>query len=200
MKSIVYSSEVLRFVQHAMAYCALVEPETTPVWSRDTVERVRRELALVYTSGLMLPEVDPLYGGDLERTVTEDDYNRVRAHVEGVLGEHDGFLDAQQEEMRYSDIPIGRSTSEILADLYQVLADMTWVFRQQVEEYMEQAITETRQSMMTEWGTDLLAVERQIHDLLSNPDFLCDGYVADEGNDDARDNMDDWLSEVSDTF
>lgn len=190
MKSIVYSSEVLRFVQHAMAYCALVEPETTPVWSRETLEQVRRELALVYTTGLMLPEIEPIYSGTLEQTVTEEDYDKVRTRLEGIFAEHDGFLDAQQEEMKYSDVPLGRSTSEILADLYQILADMTWVFRQQVEENMEQTIAETRFAMMTEWGTHLLAVERQIHDLLREPDFL-----ADIDSDENEDKVDDWLSE-----
>lgn len=193
MKSIVYSSEVLRFVQHAMAYCALVEPETTPVWSRETMEQVRRELALVYTSGLMLPVLEGPYVGTLQRTVTEEDYDHVRAHLEAFFGEHDGFLDAQQEEMKYSDVPLGRSTSEILADLYQQLADMTWVFRQQVEEYMEQAIAETYSSMMTEWGSDLLAVLRQLHDLLSTPDFRAEDDADD--SEVVEDLDDDWLSE-----
>lgn len=193
MKSIVYSSEVLRFVQHAMAYCALVEPETTPVWSRETMEQVRRELALVYTSGLMLPVLEGSYVGTLQRTVTEEDYDHVRAHLEAFFGEHDGFLDAQQEEMKYSDVPLGRSTSEILADLYQLLADMTWVFRQQVEEYMEQAIAETYSSMMTEWGSDLLAVLRQLHDLLSTPDFRAEDDADD--SEVVEDLDDDWLSE-----
>lgn len=195
MKSIVYSPEVLRFVQHTIAYCALVEPETTPIWSRETVEKVRHELALVYTMGLELPEMDPLYGGALEQTVTEDDYNNVREHLANIFGEHDGFLDAQMEEMKYSDVPLGQSTSEILADLYQVLADMTWVFRQQVEQYMEQAVAEIRYTMMTEWGSQLLAVLRQIHTLLADPDFLAseEDVTSDDNNE--LDEMTDWLTD-----
>lgn len=175
MKSMVYSAEVLRMVEHSVGYCALLDPGTTPTWDRSTVEALRRELVLVYTSMLSLPDMDPMqYAGSVEQRVTEEEYDGVRDRAAAVLGEDDVFLDAQQDDMQLSETPIGRSAAELLADLYQLLGDMTWVFRQQMEDYMEQSIAETRYALHTEMGSRLLAVVRHLHHLLSDPGFLYD--------------------------
>lgn len=162
---------VLDFVQVAAAYCALIEPASTPTWDRDTVESCRGLLAEVYSKGLALPSlaIDPF--AVLERQVKEEDYEAVQNRMTRVLGEHDRFLNAQMEEMKYSDTPVSVSTAEILADIYQALADFIWVVRAMHEQNMYQAVADIRHSMMERWGTLLLAALRQLHDLLNDPDF-----------------------------
>lgn len=170
-KSLLERESVLRFVQYAAAYCALVEPSEGSAWDRASLQECKKCLAQVYASACDLPELhgDPFY--TLETFVQESDYERVRGRMERVFGEHDYFLNAQMEGQQYSDRPIGVSTSELLADLYQVLADTVWVFRTGVEKSMYQAIAEVKYTFAYEWGTLLLAALRQIHDLLASPHF-----------------------------
>lgn len=171
-KSVIQLPGVMDFVQYAARYCALVEPSTTPTWTAETVNECRRMLAWVYSTGLALPDFpfDPYI--QLERTIREQDYEVVRSHIEEVLGEHDRFLNAQMEEMKYSDRPVSVSTAEVLADIYQALGDFVWVFRSQNDRSMLQAVAEIKYTMLHEWGTLLLAAVRQLHDLLINPDFV----------------------------
>lgn len=169
--SILLQAGVLDFIKYAASYCALVEPQTTPHWDRESLNECRKLLAWIYATGLALPEltIDPFL--QLERVVKEEEYDLVRSRIEKTLGEQDLFLNAQMEEMKYSDIPVSVSTSEILADIYQVLADTVWIFRSQIEENMHQAIAEVRYSLEHEWGTLLLAATRQLHDLHIDPYF-----------------------------
>lgn len=170
-KSILRMPGVLDFVQSAAAYCALVEPMTTPVWDRDSLESCRRLLAEIYAKGLVLPDLtlDPFVR--LEWHVEEEDYVAVQSRLERIFGEHDRFLNAQMEEMKYSDRPVSVSVAEILADIYQALGDFVWIMRSMHEQNMYQAVAEVRYSMMERWGTLLLAALRQLHDLLNDPEF-----------------------------
>lgn len=169
--SILKQAGVLEFIQYAAAYCALVEPQTTSQWDRSSLIECRRLLAWVYATGITLPElaIDPFV--DLESVVTESEYELVKNRLEQYFGENDLFLNAQMEDMKYSDIPISVSTSEILADIYQCLADTIWIFRGQLERNMRQAIAEVRYALEHEWGTLLLAALRQLHDLHVDPNF-----------------------------
>ncbi|MDN4754930.1 DUF5063 domain-containing protein [Porphyromonadaceae bacterium W3.11] len=169
--SVIMQPGVLDFIKYAAAYCALVEPQTTPYWSRDTINECRKLLGWVYATGLSLPDLslDPFL--QLERMVKESEYDLVRNRIQHTLGEHDLFLNAQMEEMKYSDVPVSVSTSEILADIYQELADTVWIFRGQIERNMHQAIAEIRYSLEHELGSLLLAATRQLHDLHIDPFF-----------------------------
>lgn len=182
-KSILKMPGVLDFVQVAAVYCALVEPATTSVWDRDTVEYCRRLLADIYARGIALPNLamDPY--AVLERQVREEDYEAIQNRLERIFGEHDRFLNAQMEEMKYSDRPVSVSMAEVLADIYQALADFVWIMRGAHEQSMYQAVAEVRFTMMERWGTLLLAALRQLHDLLNDPDF----ELAEDGG------GDDWM-------
>ncbi|MDO5035466.1 MAG: DUF5063 domain-containing protein [Porphyromonas sp.] len=172
--SLLQQPSVLTFIQHAAGYSALMEQESTLEWDYSALERCQKTLAYVYAAACDLPEltVAPFY--NLDRLVREEDYERVRQRMSRVFGEHDYFLNAQMEEMKYSDVPVSVSTSELLADLYQILADTVWAFRTGVEQNMYQAIAEVKYTFAHEWGSLLLAVLRQIHDLKVSPDFFLD--------------------------
>lgn len=173
---LIYSPEALAFIQYGANYCALLEPESTPVWSRETIYDCRQSLAWIYATGLSLPNLDVLSttGGaftERERMVKEEDYDRIRTRLERVFGSEDLFLSAQVEEMKYSEIPISISTSELMADVYQQLADLLWVYRQKQEEATLEALYETYHGLLYEWGAMIPLLLKQLHDLLLNPLF-----------------------------
>ncbi len=162
---------VLDFVRYSATYCAMVEPWTTPEWSRSTIEECCPLLANIYAAGWALPVLQDDFFRTLEHKVTEETYDAVRQRIEQVLGENDRFLNAQMQDMKYSDQPVSVSTAEIMADLYQALGDFVWVMRGMNPKNMYFAVAEIRQSMMERWGTLLLAGLRQLHDLLNDPLF-----------------------------
>lgn len=174
-ESVLSMPGVLDFVQYAARYCAMVEPWTTPDWSISTLEECCPLLANIYAAGWRLPVLQDRLFVELEHEVTEQAYNDVRRRIEQFLGENDCFLNAQMEDMKYSDQPISVSTAEIMADIYQALGDFTWVIRQMNPESMYSAVAEIRQSMMTRWGGLLLVALHQIHVLLGDPNFECRG-------------------------
>lgn len=184
--SILYSEPVLAFIQYAVKYCALLEPATTPRWERSTIVECQKYLAHIYTQACELPTLPSSPYHVLERLVKEEDYEIVKKRLEEVLGEYDRFLNAQMEEMKYSDLPVSVSSAELLSDIYQVLADTAWAFRSGNEQNMYQAIAEVKYSFVHEWGTLLLAVLRQLHDLLSSPHFHLSG-----GEEELE--QDDWI-------
>lgn len=171
--TILYSPETLDFIQQSMNYLALLDPEVTPRWTRETVRECRNTLAAVYFCASRLPELDPmLFFGDLEHLVQEEDYERVRRRLERFLAEQDLFPDALHESMQFSERPINVSLSELLADIFQELADTVWVYRQQNEETMAQSLAEAKYSFENDWGQKLAAIVRRLHLLLSDPDFM----------------------------
>ena len=152
------NSGVLDFVAAAARYCALVEPVTTPLWTKESLAECRQVLADIYAEE----------GG---RLVTEEEYDLVRQRLVRILGSYDYFLDAEEEAMKYSETPIGVSTAELLADIYQVLGDFVWVMRGGSERAMYQAVAECRYTMEERWGELLLTVLRQLHRLYHDPLF-----------------------------
>lgn len=136
-KSILTNREVLEFLNHAAIYCAMIEAEGKE-WDKTELQHCREALAGVYLYACRLPElqIDPFLS--LERMVEESMYEGIRERLEGYFGEYDRFLNAQMEGMKYSEAPINVSTSELLADIYQVLADTLWIFRHQIERNMVQ--------------------------------------------------------------
>lgn len=168
MNKNIYQDEIIGFVTQAVRYCALFAPEASHKWDTETISNCRKILAALYTTALSLPTLttDPFVS--LERTVTEDDYERVRHLLETVFAEEDMFLDTEVYDMVYSETPIGVSLSELMADLYQYLMDAMWIYREGVESLKEQAIAEIAYTFKHEWGTKLLTVLRQLHRIAAN--------------------------------
>lgn len=185
--TIIYSPQALDFIQQSMNYLALLDPEVTPRWTRDTLSDCRSILASVYLAASQLPELDPmLFFGEPEHLVEEEDYERVRRRLERFFAEADLFPDAQHGEMQFSELPISVSLSELMADLFQVLADTVWVYRQQNEETMAQTLAEARYSFDHEWGEKVTTILRQLHRMLSDPDFLPIESMARDDEEDER--------------
>lgn len=68
--------------------------------------------------------VDEAYEtGAIYDSITEEQYEGARADMARVLGEHDVFLDTSVEDMRFSDTPVAVSLAELLADIFQCMAD-----------------------------------------------------------------------------
>lgn len=191
MNKNIYRDEIIAFVTQAVRYCALLAPDASQKWDTETITNCRKILAALYATALSLPAMTTDPFASLERTVTEQDYDRVRHLLEAVFAEEDMFLDTEVYDMVYSETPIGMSLSELMADLYQYLMDAMWIYREGVESLKEQAIAEIAYTFKHEWGTKLLTVLRQLHRIAANA-------TEDEAETDGEEWDDEDLSELYD--
>ena len=174
------------FIVAATRYCALLETDSTPLWTLDTMKDCRSVLANLYASALSLPplhaSVNYAEDGDYERIVTEESYTKIRRRLERFFGMEDRFLDAQQEGQKYMDRPVSVSVSELMTDLYQSLADPLWNIRQNGTDAVAGTLADMQYAFEYEWGKSLLMVLKQLHDLVVNPNFepLSSTYGEDE--------------------
>lgn len=183
-ESLLQNDAVVTFIVAATRYCALVEPLSTPEWTEETMRDCRVILADLYSAALHLPELQSSVNytsGDPERVVTEESYASVRRRLERFFGIEDRFLDAQQESQRYSDLPVSASASELMADIYQAVADPIWDIRQNGASTLVGTLASIEYTFEYEWGKSILLVLKHLHDLAVNPRFEpATGLSADE--------------------
>ena len=98
-----------------------------------------------------------------ESYVDEDFYESIRRRVEMILGPDDTFLETFEENMKYSDTPIGASISESLADIFQPLFNFVSIVRDSEGEKMEAAFRECKDDFESYWAQTLCNVMRALN-------------------------------------
>lgn len=160
----VYSPKAIEFVTVAVETCLFFEKSME--FERDEfVDKCINILALLYfrTSILEIPERS--YEDDLERFVSEEDYNYIKNLVESLLGEKDWYLDTFHPDMDYSDTPIAAFVSENIADIYQELKDLAANYQLGEVEIMNDAVAICLESFGEHWGQKLLNALRALHSI-----------------------------------
>lgn len=141
------SPAALGLTSLAIEYCkAVAAAETTP--SRQFLREVLRYLPRIY---ITVADIKP-YGEDSEGdetgliydTVTEDQYEAARAQMAAILGADDMFLDTPVDDMQYSDTPVAVSLAELLADIYQAMADFAATMAQIQPDMVPDALSELK--------------------------------------------------------
>lgn len=160
--SLVFSKDVVEFVTVAAEYCAFMEQSSSRDRER-TVDVLLKLLPLLYLKAAMLPEAETDDAITLSECVTEQDYDIVRSAIAGILGSDDDYLEVFADEMRYSDVPVRKSISEDLADIYQSVGNFVGSFRSGVNEIMTQAVCCCREQFAQYWGQTLTNTLRALH-------------------------------------
>ena len=112
----------LAFIALCNEYCCAVENcrESQPA---DFIASMLRLLPRIYivASDLkpapLMEDTDPY----IESYLDEDYYESLRREIENLLGPDDVYLEVFEEDMKYSDTPIGMSVAEGVCDIFQVL-------------------------------------------------------------------------------
>lgn len=158
----IFENSVVEFVTVAAEYCAFVEQsgQKDPLQFGDVMLKL---LPLLYLKASMLPELESDDTVFLQDSVTEQDYDFVRSAVAGLLGSDDDYLEVFAEEMKYSDVPVRKTISEDLADIYQPIRNFVESFRSGVNEIMTEAVACCRDQFLAYWGQTLLNTMRALH-------------------------------------
>lgn len=153
----------LALIALANEYCAAVE-NAAKTDITEFCNSMLRLLPRIYIAASDIPDRS-LELGDafIADSLDEEYYDSVRRGVERVMAENDTYLDVMEEDMKYSDTPIGASIAEGCADLFQVMYN----YVETVREAPALLIDETTQAMRDDfeqyWSRRLCNVMRAIN-------------------------------------
>lgn len=158
----------LAFLGLSNEYCQAVEmaAETD---RQDFVDAMLRLLPRIYISASDLA-APVLLSGDyyIHGALDEDYYDSVRASMEMLLEDDDTYLEVFEEDMKYSDTPIAASISEGLADIFQVLYNLTEAVKDAPTEIVRLSLDAVREDFADYWSRPLCNVLRALNALKYN--------------------------------
>ena len=157
-------SRLLEIVSLSTEYCSVCE--NAGEFEKDEfIDRLLNLLPRIYweffdlvPSEIML-EDESYFGSYLE----EDYYESIRRHIESLLGEDDVFLETFEEDMKYSDTPIGASIAESLSDIFQPLFNFISIVRDSEGQQMSDAYIICREQFCEYWSQTLCNVLRALN-------------------------------------
>lgn len=165
INQIVYSKNVVEFVTVANEYCAVMEnvARFTP---RENLEKLQKILPLLYLKASMLPRVERVLDDELEKFVTELDYNVLHQKWLQLLNENDSFYEVFDPSIQFGNETVTASISENLVDIYQDLKDFLTSYSIGNEEVMNDTLSECIYHFEEFWGQQLVNVLRAVHMLI----------------------------------
>lgn len=163
---LVYSKNVIEFVTVANELCSFIE--SAEHFSRkDFISKIQKIFPLLYLKASLLPEPDrEMSEEELEKFVSEEDYNYIHDKLIAKLGDADAYQEIYDSSLQYSYIPVEGSISENITDIYQDLKDFILSYRIGTLDVMNDAYMECRNNFEQYWGQKLVNALRAIHFLL----------------------------------
>ena len=113
----------------------------------------------------MLPEVNTILDEELEKYVSELDYNVLQQKWLQRLGEYDLYQEVIDPDLQFGSENVTASISEHLMDIYQDVKEFVSSYNFGNEEVMNDAMAECKVHFEEFWGQRLVNVLRAIHQL-----------------------------------
>ncbi len=168
---IVYSKNVVEFVTVANEYCGLME-QVSKFSALETLQRLQKILPLLYLKATLLPKNEKVLDEELERYITELDYNMLHQKWLQLLNENDDFYEVFDPSIQFGQETVTASISENLMDIYQDLKNFLISYSLGNEEVMNDVLYECTLHFEEFWGQQLVNVLRAVHMLVySGTDF-----------------------------
>ena len=158
----------LAFMALANEYCQAVE-SCGESDKDEFVNRMLRLLPRIYMSATDLAE--PMIQDEdayIPSALEEDYYDSVRRSMEMLFGEDDTFLEVFESDMKYSDTPIAASISEELADIFQVMFNLTENVKDAPVEVVLLSLDAVKEDFISYWSQTLCNVLRAINAIKYN--------------------------------
>lgn len=168
---IVYSKNVVEFVTVASEYCSSIE-NVAKISAEANLQKMQKLIPLLYLKAAMLPKTERLLDEELEKYISELDYNVLHQKWLQLLNEYDSFYEVFDPSIQFGQETVTASISENLLDIYQDLKNFLISYSIGNEEVMNDALVESIEHFEDFWGQQLVNVFRAIHMLVySNVDF-----------------------------
>ena len=117
----------------------------------------------IYSGIFLLPQINARYSSEVEKFVTEREYNNTFINLVTYIGALDKYNDFSDLSHPGAVKVIEASLSEMLTDIYQELKDFVSLYETGTLENMNDAIVECLHSFGRYWGVKLLSAIRIIH-------------------------------------
>ncbi len=156
------TNNALAFIALCNEYCAAVENAAASD-ARDFTSTMLRLLPRLYICAADLTDEGALDEGFIDQALDEDSYDSVRRGIEAVMGEDDTYLEVFEDDMKYSDSPIGASVAESLADLFQVFYNLLEAVRDAPDDLVASALAAVKEDFAGYWGQVLCNVMRPLN-------------------------------------
>jgi len=197
LNSLVYSKNVIELITVANEFCSFVE-RSEEIESSDFLSRLQKLLPLLYLKASLLPAFELEADDELEKYVTEVDYNLIQQKVLRHTGAGDDYQEVFLSGMQFSESALTASISENVADVYQDMKDLVMSFRTLDEEVMELALSESQRNFAQLWGQKLVNCLRAVHNLIYAEGFSDDDSAPTKKQDKDSKNINrkpDWLND-----
>ncbi|MFY9153813.1 MAG: DUF5063 domain-containing protein [Prolixibacteraceae bacterium] len=165
LNSLVYSKNVIELITVANEFCSFLE-RSEEMDSVDFLSRLQKILPLLYLKTSLLPAFEYEAEDDLEKYVSEVDYNLIQQKVLRHTGANDDYQEIFDSGMQFSESALTESIAEDMADIYQDLKELVMSFRTLNEEVMLQAIFECQTNFAQFWGQKLVNSLRAVHNII----------------------------------
>jgi Domain of unknown function (DUF5063) len=169
--SVVYSKNVVEFVTVASELCVTIE-HVLRHSAEENLSKLQKMLPLLYLKAVLLPEVEQLMDEELEKFVSELEYNTLQQKWLQLLGQNDEYYEVFDPNIQFGNEAVTASISENLLDIYQDLKDFLTSYSIGNDEVMNDSLAECIFHFKEFWGQQLVNVLRAVHMLLvNNTDF-----------------------------
>lgn len=168
---IIYSKNVVEFVTVANEFCSTME-NVAHFLPKDNLEKLQKLLPLLYLKASVLPKIERVIDDELEKFVSELDYNMLHQKWMQLLGENDSFYEVFDPNIQFGEETVRASISENLLDVYQDLKNFITAYSIGNEDVMHDSLSECIFHFGEFWGQQLVNVLRAVHMLnFSNVDL-----------------------------
>ena len=184
---VVYSKNVIEFVTIANEFCLMLET-SAKISKLEFIEKSQKLMPLLYLKACLLPRNETELEEEIEKFVSESDWEFIHSSVQVKMGAHDQYLEVFEQDMEYSETPVVASVSENFADIYQDLKDFLTSYRIGTMDVMNEALWDLNNSFYQHWGQNLVNSLRSIHQLVAKNENLDE--EIDDSTDTKLDNID----------
>jgi hypothetical protein len=129
---------------------------------------LQKVMPLLYLKAAMLPKTEKRLDDELEKYVSELDYNVLQQRWLEALGEYDSYYEVFDPDIQFGEEMVTASISESLLDIYQVLKDFLTAYSLGDEEIMNDALYDCVYHFEDFWGQRLVNVLRAVHKLITD--------------------------------
>lgn len=161
-----FTGRLLALVKLSTDYCLICE-NAAEMEKEDFIDRMLDCLPRLYWEffDLTSDNVSLIEEGYFSSYLDEDYYESIRRHIESLLGEDDVFLETFEEDMKYSDTPIGASIGESLADIFQPLYNFISIVKDSEGSQLTEAFIHCKEEFCDYWSQTLCNVLRALNHL-----------------------------------
>lgn len=157
----------IAFIGLCNEFCVTVEN----VSASDRITFVKDMLRLlprIYIAATDLVVATPVTDDEtpyIDSYLDEDYYESIRRMIENLLGPEDVYLEVFEEDMKYSDTPIGASVAEGICDIFQVLYNFITMVRDSPYEMVAEALMAVKEDFESYWSQKLCNLLRPLNHL-----------------------------------